>query len=138
MKTTLTNSIDLLTRKIEEIEVDVIEKSELAKLTRRQIYYLDVINQMGNPTLGELAEKLKLSKPSITAIVEKFVQGNYVIKAKSDADRRVSHIHLGEKGKMIAQLHDDIHLKIEAFLIQSLNEDEIAQITAILGKAVRQ
>lgn len=137
-KQTLVDSIDLLTRKIEDIEVEVIENSELAKLSRKQIYYLDVINQMKNPTLGELSNKLGLSKPSITAIVEKFVQGGYVVKVKSDEDRRVSHLHLGDKGKLIAQLHDDIHSRIEEFLTKSLDCKETEQLTAILSKAVSE
>lgn len=132
----LVDSIDLLTRKIEEIEVDVIENSELVMLSRKQIYYLDVINEMKNPTLGEIAKKLGLSKPSITAIVEKLVQSDYVVKVKSDEDRRVSHIYLGEKGKMIAQLHDDIHSRIEDFLTKSLDSSETEQLIAILSKAV--
>ncbi|MFH2133326.1 MAG: MarR family transcriptional regulator [bacterium] len=137
-KQKLVESIDLLTRKIEEIEVDVIENSELVKLSRKQLYYLDIINQMNNPTLGELTTKLGLSKPSITAIVEKLVQSAYVVKVKSDDDRRVSHIHLGEKGKMIAQLHDDIHSRIEEFLTKSLDSKETEQLTAILSKAVSE
>ncbi len=135
---TLGDSIDLLTRKIEEIEVDIIENNELAKLSRKQIYYLDIINQLKNPTLGELAEKLGLSKPSITVIVEKLVLSGHLMKVKSDADRRVSHIHLGEKGKTIAQLHDEIHLRIEAFLTKSLDTNEIEQLTTILSKAVKE
>ncbi len=91
---------------------------------------------MKNPTLGELTTKLGLSKPSITAIVEKLVQSAYVVKVKSDDDRRVSHIHLGDKGKMIAQLHDDIHSRIKEFLTKSLNSKETEQLTAILSKAV--
>lgn len=137
-KQRLVDSIDLLTRKIEEIEVDVIENSELVKLSRKQIYYLDVINQMKNPTLGELTNKLGLSKPSITAIVEKLVQSGYVVKVKADDDRRVSHIHLGDKGKMIAQLHDDIHSRIEEFLTESLDSRETEQLTTILSKAIRK
>ncbi len=137
-KQTLAESIDLLTRKIEEIESEVIENSELKKLSRRQIYYLDIINQMENPILSELAEKLGLSKPSITSIVEKLVQKDYVVKVKSDADRRVSHIHLGDKGKLIAQLHDDVHSKIEAFLTKSLDNNEIEQLTTLLSKSVRE
>ncbi len=135
---TLADSIDLLTRKIEEIEVDVIENSELAKLSRKQIYYLDIIDQMKNPTLGELAEKLGLSKPSITVIVENLVRNGYIEKVKSDADRRVSHIHLGDKGKTIAQLHEKIHSKIESFLTKSLDNDEVEHLTILLNKAVTE
>ncbi len=133
----LAGIIDILTRKIEEIEASVTENSELNELTRKQIYYLDIINQMQNPTLGELAQKLGLSKPSITVIIEKLVKAGYVVKVQSDADRRVSHIHIGDKGKIITKLHDDIHLKIKAFLTHSLNEQEIKQLTGILNKAVQ-
>ncbi len=134
----LTDIIDILTRKIEEIEVSVMENSELKELTHRQFYYLDIINQMHNPTLGELSQKLGLSKPSITMIVEKLVLAGYIIKVKSDADRRVSHIHMGEKGKTIAKLHDDIHLRIETYLTESLDELEVGQLTGILTKAVQK
>ena len=135
-KRTLRESIDLLTRKMEEIEVDTIENSELSKLTRKQIYYLDVINQMKNPTLSEISDRLGLSKPSVTVFVEKLVQQGYLEKVKSDEDRRVSHIHLGEKGNMVARLHDTIHERIEMHLTQSLNDAEIEQLAAILNKTV--
>ena len=137
-KRALTDLIDRLTRKIEEIESEVIENSALTKLSRKQLYYLDIINQMRNPTLGEIAERLGLSKPSITAIVEKLAQTGYIVKVKSDEDRRVSHIHLGEKGKMIAKLHDEIRTRIEVFFTRSLDSGEIEQLTAILCKAMKQ
>lgn len=133
---TLRESIDFLTRKMEEIEVDIIENSELSKLTRKQIYYVDIINQMKNPTLSEIADRLGLSKPSVTVFVEKLVRLGYLKKVRSDEDRRVSHIHLGENGKIIARLHDTIHERIEMFLTQSLDNAEIEQLAAILNKAV--
>lgn len=133
----LTESIDQLTRRIEEIEVNAIENSDLSNLTRRQIYYLGVINQMGNPTLSELALQLKLSKPSITAIVDKMVKGGYLERVSSDSDRRVSHLHLADKGKEIARLHDDIHFRIEQLLTRSLEKDEIKQLTHLLQKALK-
>ncbi|MBU3914161.1 MarR family transcriptional regulator [bacterium] len=134
----LSDIVDALTRKIEEIEVSVMENSELKELTRRQIYYLDIINQIRNPTLGELARKLGLSKPSITMIVEKLVQAGYVIKVQCDEDRRISRIHMGEKGETIAKLHDDVHSRIEAFLTTSLSDLEVKQLIGILNKAVQQ
>ena len=134
----LSDIVDALTRKIEEIEVSVMENSELKELTRRQIYYLDIINQIRNATLGELARKLGLSKPSITMIVEKLVQAGYVIKVQCDEDRRISRIHMGEKGETIAKLHDDVHSRIEAFLTTSLSDLEVKQLIGILNKAVQQ
>lgn len=135
---TLTDSIDQLTRKIEEIEIFVIENSDLVSLSRKQIYYLDIINQMKNPTLSEIADKLGLSKPSVTVFVDKLTKDGYLVKVKSDADRRVSHIHLGPNGEMIANLHNTVHDHIERFLTQSLDFEEIEQLTAILSKAVRE
>lgn len=129
--------IEILTRKVEENEVRIIEQSELSQLTRKQIFYLDVIYQLKNPSLGELADKLKLSKPSITAIVDKLEGRGYVRKVKSDEDRRSSHIHMTEKGNKIADLHNEIHWGIADFFTRSMSKTELNTLVKLLNKTVR-
>lgn len=136
MTESLIEIITILIRKIEEIEHYAIEDSELAKLSRKQIYYLDKINHLNNPTLGELAKHLNLSKPSITAIVERFAKEDYLIKVKSDEDRRSSHVHLTKKGEAISKLHDKIHSKIASVLTSGLDEKETHQLVHLLSKAI--
>jgi DNA-binding MarR family transcriptional regulator len=134
---TLIEIIEILTQKMEENEVGIIEQSELSQLTRKQIFYLDVIYQLKNPSLGELADKLKLSRPSITAIVDKLERSGYVRKVKSDEDRRSSHIHITGKGNKIANLHDKIHKGIADLFTGSMSKTELSTLVKLLNKTVR-
>ena len=134
---TLIEIIEILTRKMEENEVSIIEQSELSQLTRKQIFYLDVIYQLKNPSLGELADTLRLSKPSITAIVDKLEKRGYVRKVKSDEDRRSSHIHMTRKGNKIADLHNEIHLGIAEFFTGSMSKTELNTLVRLINKTVK-
>ena len=130
----LKNIIEILTQKMEENEVAVIESSVLSQLTRKQIYYLDIISQMKNPTAGELAKAYKVSKPSVTAIIEKLSTAGYIDKVKSDEDRRSLHVHLTKKGGKIAELHDKIHQNICDYIEEALNKEE----KKLFGKYLRK
>ncbi|MCP4753033.1 MAG: MarR family transcriptional regulator, partial [Proteobacteria bacterium] len=125
-----------LTRKIEEIEVRTLEESELSDLTRKQVYYLDVIAQLQNPTPTELAQALQLSKPSITAIMDKMIQSGYILRVQSDEDKRSAHVHLTEKGKKVAELHDHVHTTIAGYLTKPLDRSEIERLTELFNKIV--
>lgn len=67
------------------------------------------MTRLGEPTPTALAEALKLSKPSVSAIVNRFVKEGYVRKERSTLDRRSFHIQLTEKGQAIAASHDNMH-----------------------------
>ena len=93
----LTDIITILTTKIAKIEEKTVTESRFSELTGKQMHYLEVISNLNNPNLSELATELNLSKPSITAIIDKFEEKGFIRKVKSDEDRRVSHIHMAER-----------------------------------------
>jgi len=128
--------IEILSSKMEEIEIRVIEKSEFSKLTHKQIYYLFVIDEMHNPTLTELAQRLDLSKPSVTAIVTRLIDAGYITKVQSDEDHRCAHLHMTRHGSKISRIHDQIHQIIAEYLIKNLTSAEKKQFLAILNRVV--
>ncbi|MDX9817259.1 MAG: MarR family transcriptional regulator, partial [Smithellaceae bacterium] len=87
MAYSLVEIIEIITRYIGDWEMEFIKKYEADGFTARQMEYLDVINRFGNPNLGEIAKVLKLSKPSVTAIVDKLAANGYIQKFQSDEDR---------------------------------------------------
>ena len=126
--------IEILSSKMEEIEIRVIEKSEFSKLTHKQIYYLFVIDEMHNPTLTELAQRLDLSKPSVTAIVTRLIDAGYITKVQSDEDRRCAHLHMTQQGSKISRLHDQIHQIIAEYLTKNLTTTDKKQFLTIFLK----
>ncbi len=136
MAYTLVELIELLTKLIGDWEMQFVQQYTAEGFTIRQIEYIDIINTLGNPNLGEIAKALKLSKPSVTAIVEKLAAKGYIQKCQSDEDRRSFHVHLSAKGKKLVELHDETHQKIADLFQGNLNEKDLKALVALLNKVV--
>jgi len=132
----LTDIITVLTTKIAKIEERTITGSRFSELTGKQMHYLEVISNLNNPNLSELATELNLSKPSITAIIDKFEEKGFIRKVKSDEDRRVSHIHMAKGGKEIEKVHSKIHSGISDMFTSKLTEGELKSLINLLSKIV--
>ena len=130
----LTDIVTLLTTEIAKIEEKTITGSRFSELTGKQMHYLEVISNLDNPNLSELATELNLSKPSVTAIIDKFEEKGFIRKVKSDEDRRVSHIHMAQKGKEIEKVHSKIHMRISNMFTSKLTEGELKSLINLLSK----
>ncbi len=103
----------------------------------RQMLYLNTIIRLGRPTFSDLARELKVTKPSVTAIVATLIKKGYVRKVQDDEDRRAFHIILTPQGEQFDQLHTLIHKRLADRLAASLHEDEVAQLTRLLEKVIQ-
>ncbi len=133
---TLVELVEMLTRLMGDYEDEVVGEFERSGLTARQADHLEAVRALGNPNLVELAGKLGLSKPSITAIVEKLSEKGFVKKTQSDEDRRSFHLHLTAKGEKVARRHDEIHVRIADMLSKGLSKEELDHLVLLLNKVV--
>ena len=136
MQYTLVELIEIITNLIGDLEAEFIKKYQEEGFTARQIVYIDTINMLGNPNLGEIAKALKLSKPSVTAIVDKLASKGYIEKFQSDEDRRSFHVHLSTKGKNLVKMHGETHNKIVEMLQNTLDSKDLKKLVTILNKVV--
>ena len=136
MTYTLVELIEIITKKIGGLEAQFIKKFQKEGFTARQIVYIETINTLDNPNLGEIAKALKLSKPSVTAIVDKLASKGYIEKFQSDEDRRSFHVHLSAKGNMLVRMHEKTHSKIVEMLQNNLDSKDLKKLVTILNKVV--
>lgn len=129
--------VEKLSGIMSQMEENAKEQYNFTGLTLTQMNYLEVINNLGNPNLTELASALRLSKPTVTVAVEKLIEKEYLYKVKSDADRRSQHVHLTEKGQLINGMHDYAHGKIVEYLRRNLSDEELNELVLLLGKVVK-
>ncbi len=129
----LEDIISRLTNLIAEIE-DASRELFNLDLTSRQMYYLEVISRLGNPNITELAAYLSLTKPTVKVAIDRLVERDYVVKTRSDEDRRTAHLHLTEKGKLISQMHDYAHRRIIEVFRGRLSPEEMSGLQDLLGK----
>ena len=136
MRYTIVELIEIITELIGDLEAEFVKKYQEEGFTARQIVYIDIINTLGNPNLGEIAKALKLSKPSVTAIVDKLESKGYIEKFQSDEDRRSFHVHLSTKGKNLVKMHGETHNKIVDMLQNNLDSKDLKNLVTILNKVV--
>ncbi len=136
MQHTLVELIEIITKLIGDWEMQFIKEYEAEGFTARQIEYIDTINRLGNPNLGEIAKALKLSKPSVTAIVDKLAAKGYIQKFQSDEDRRSFHVHLSAKGEKLVEMHNDTHNKIADLFKNNLDSKDLKTLVSLLNKIV--
>lgn len=132
--TNLNTLISYLSDLIEEVLSKTFNSYDIEDLTQQQLHYLQVIFRLHNPTITELSRELKLTKPTVTVLVDKLVSKGYVRRVPSDSDRRVTHLHIDEKGKIIEQIRKLAYKQLEKRIGSELNEAEIAILTDIFKK----
>jgi DNA-binding MarR family transcriptional regulator len=129
-------TIDFLIRHFSQVESQVLQESELSELSMKQMVCLETISRMEMPTFSDLAQKLGVSKPSVTAIYTKLNEKGYLTKTQSDDDHRTYYILLTEKGKALQSVHNNIHKRIAQHFSKALSQEELGQFERLLQKII--
>jgi DNA-binding MarR family transcriptional regulator len=132
----LEQAIDMISRLMGQMEAEAFQQQGFSDLSMRQLLYLETIARMERPTFSELAAELGVTRPSVSGISQKLINMGYIKKEQSQEDRRVYRILLSAKGEKLNALHHTIHKLLAERLTQNLNESEIEQMAALLGKVV--
>lgn len=130
----IVNVIAKLSYSLGDMEEQAKEYFDLKDLTVTQMRYLEVISDLGNPNITELASELQITKPTVTVGIDKLIERQYVCKVQSDEDRRNSHLHLTEKGEQINSMHAYAHERFSELIKETLEPQEIETLVQILEK----
>lgn len=118
----------------DECSCEILSECGLSDITVKQIGYLRAIDGHEEVTFSKLAKITKNSKPTITEMINKFVNFECVYREKCPNDGRVIYIHLTEKGQMIARSEENSLMKVIEKMVDLLNENEIGTLIEILEK----
>ncbi len=129
--------INIILSKSEQLEENMKQESELKGLTNKQLHCIELVHEISNPTLTELAEKLKTTKASTSVMIDRLAENGFIQKVKSDSDRRSAHVHLTDKGDKAAHLHVDLHKQFAALLTKELTDSERDILVVLLNKAIK-
>ncbi len=81
----------------------MMTEEEVNKFSNNDYYYLLVIHSLQKPNFSQIAEKLSLTKPAVSAIIRKLISMGLVEKQQSIEDKRVYYVELTTKGRGILQ-----------------------------------
>ena len=116
-----------------ECRSKVYGKYSIAEMTVKQINYLKIIDKHDNMTFSQLAEIAKITKPSVTDLINKLQGLGCIYKEKCAEDGRVSYIRLSEKGINIARHEKTAVENLIDRLMKSLNNEEVNELIKIFN-----
>ncbi|NRD80367.1 MarR family transcriptional regulator [Bacillus sp. BRMEA1] len=91
--------------------------ADRAGLTVVQLRTLHLISLNPNIGLGDLAEKLKSTNSTVSGVIDRLVQHDFVVRVVPPENRRSVSIHLTDKGKGIFE-----HFMSDSIFIKKMNE----------------
>jgi DNA-binding MarR family transcriptional regulator len=121
---------------IRKFKEEAIGSDEVDHLTLHHWNYVEMIHELGNPTFTELAERLGVTKPSVTAIANKLIRQGYLYKRQSSEDRRTYHLYLSEKGKRLIEAEHKAVIEFANQIRYALSDAEINQLVEMFKKVV--
>ncbi len=137
LEQTLTEFIDTLDLSLKSVQRDMGSVAGISSLTLSQFQYIDAIYTLGEPSLTEIADKLAFTKASVTTAVNKLAELNYLVKTRSEDDRRVFHVSLTAKGASLVKAKQEALQNYGVFIRSALSKGEAEQLEQLLGKLTK-
>ena len=102
------------------IESDVL-KERGVKLSMTEVHVLEAIKNTEDPTMGNVANKLRITMGTLTTSVNVLVKKEYVNRYRDEKDRRKVYLELNDQAKDVLVIHDEFHEEMVSSLLKDLN-----------------
>lgn len=124
------------------VEHKVIESDDLMPLSMSELHIIEAVgNDDGHSIMSDIAKKLHITLPTLTAAADRLEDKGYVQRSRSTTDRRRVSVVLTEEGKLAFERHAAFHSKmVDAFLagIEQTKQPELIKSMARLRDFFRE
>ena len=94
-------SVDSIRRVLRALRIAARDTLATAGVSAAQLFVLRALVDGEAASLSDLAERTLTDRTSVTAVVDRLVQGGLVTKGTSDEDRRRASIRITPKGRTV-------------------------------------
>ena len=84
--------------------------------------------------VGEIADALGVTVPTVTVCVNKLVKKGYVTKTRSEKDARIAIIELTAEGRKMNRLHRFFHEQMILAISHEFNDEELDSLLRYIRK----
>lgn len=122
-----------LFNEIWELEEKAIITEEYKDVTNNDMHIIEAVGLGNGNTMSSIAKKLNVTAGTLTTSMNRLVRLKYVVRQRSEEDRRVVLISLTEKGERAFQHHADFHAQMTDAVIESLDSEELQALLKMLN-----
>ena len=125
-------------KRIMDLKMEKLAELGLPELSVNMFQYVNVIGSLESPNATQIAAALDLTKPSVTAILQKLERVGLVARERDSADRRAVRIVLTGKGRQVMDAYLDAHRAFADDIRSRLEPDAYGQLVELLARGMGQ
>lgn len=121
---------------ITKVEEGALKSTGKTDLTINEMHLLEAVGKFKDKggTIGDLAQSMNITMPSVTVAINKLVKKGYVNKNRCQSDGRVVYVTLTKLGVKIDKVHRYFHEQLIRSVSKSINKDEKAVLLRGIGE----
>ena len=121
----------LLPNVIQGVHIGFLAKM---KLTHTQFFVLVAIHSQGRPAMRTLSKNMQVSMPTMTGIIERLVEAQYVKRIAHAEDRRQVLVELTSQGQSVISEFQKAAMRRWQQVLTALNHKEIQAFNNVVDK----
>lgn len=133
---TLNELLVKLFKDIMEIEGRCLVNSEFYDITYNDFHVIEAIGLQEPKSMSTVAKLMGVTTGTLTKAMDGLTDKGYVIRERSQQDKRVMWVYLTDKGKAAYAHHEEFHRKMITNIKGQLTEQETPILIYSLAKLV--
>lgn len=106
------------------IEESSLRSSRFSDVTIKEMHTIDVIGEKKGATPTDVARALMVTLGTVTTSLNNLERKGYIERVRSTKDRRVVHLYLTKKGRLVYRLHQRFHRALVRQITEGMDEVE--------------
>ena len=133
MKESLNELLVYLFNHIMDIERNELITGEFSDITTNDMHIIEAVGLKGHRNMSAVAQQLGITVGTLTITINRLVKKGYVIRQRSEKDKRVVHLALSEKGQRAYAHHQQFHVQLIDGVIEHLSKEVLQVLTKALS-----
>lgn len=120
-----------------EIEEKCLISGEFMNISGNDMHIIEAIGLEEPKRMSEVAAEMNVTTGTLTKAIEALEQKQYVVRSRSDQDKRVVKVSLTEAGVRAYEHHARFHANMINDIKESMSEEEMEILIGALSKLVK-
>ena len=121
-----------LFNEILKLEEEVLITGEFKNISVNDMHVINAIGLEETKNMSMIAKQLDITVGSLTTAINALVRKDYVVRERSEKDRRVVTVKLTERGMRAYYHHKNFHEHMTDSAVHALKADELPLVTKVL------
>ena len=106
------------------IEESSLRGSQFKDVSIKEMHTIDVIGTMPNAAPSDISKELLVTLGTVTTSLNNLERKGYIERRRSSIDRRVVHLSLTKKGRLLYRLHKRFHNRMVMQVVEGMSSEE--------------